>query len=83
METIRIKIIPTYLFWAINTNIEFGYCDAMIRWNLKLKDMQVTDNEPETDDKGKPSKKKYIKDINIILIHNIISAYKFIKNKII
>jgi len=30
--------------------------------NLKLKDMQVTDNEPETDDKGKPSKKKYIKE---------------------
>ena len=31
--------------------------------NLKLKDMQVTDNEPETDDKGKPSKKKYIKEL--------------------
>ena len=30
--------------------------------NLKLKDMQVTDNEPETDDKGKPSKKNYIKE---------------------
>ena len=30
--------------------------------NLKLKDMQVTDNEPETDDKGKPNKKNYIKE---------------------